>query len=119
MDDWSKIFRCLDCYDTGFIPDSFSLETGLEQKCKNKIHDMEKGEYKKREILREEFVNKHMALCEVAFTGETSNEGYKSREGRILVELARLELNYSPKTVATDIYIRLQNTFDNIFDYDK
>ena len=112
MDDWSKIFHCPDCYDTGFIPDSYSLETGKEQKCKNKIHDMGKGAHDKRRILREEFIKRHIELCKVAFTGETIKEDHRSFEGKILVELARTELNYSPKTVSTDIYARLKNTFN-------
>lgn len=41
MEDWTKNFRCLDCYDTGFIPDSYSLKNMEGQKCTNKIHDME------------------------------------------------------------------------------
>jgi hypothetical protein len=43
MEDWTKNFRCLDCYDTGFIPDSYSLKNIEGQKCTNKIHDMEKS----------------------------------------------------------------------------
>ena len=41
MEDWAKDFKCPDCYDTGFIPDSYSLENMEGQKCTNKIHDME------------------------------------------------------------------------------
>lgn len=41
MNDWSKIFKCQDCYDTGYIPDSYSLKNMEGTKCTNKIHDME------------------------------------------------------------------------------
>src|SRR5664279_5388311 len=43
MKDWTKKFNCLDCYDTGFIPDSYDLKNMEGQKCKNKIHNMEKS----------------------------------------------------------------------------
>ena len=84
----------------------------MKLKCRNKIHDMGKGENKKRRILREEFINNHIILCKTVFTGENNKE--KSTEARVLIALARIELNYSPKTVSVDIYSRLINTFNEM-----
>lgn len=75
---------------------------------------MGKGENVKRRILREEFIKRHIALCKLAFLGVNSSEAHKSIPGRELVKIAREELKYSSKTVSTDIYARLKNTFNEM-----
>ena len=80
---------------------------------------MTEGINSKRRVLREKFVMDHMDLCQEVFTGVNSREEYKSPEGRSLVELARHELNYSPKTVPTDIYHRLFESYEYLIKCQK
>ena len=56
----------------------------------------------------------HKTDCYRAFKLNTKHEGYKSPEGKKLIELARQEIGYSDKTWSGDIYSSLYNTYKSI-----
>ena len=60
------------------------------------------------------FVVMHKTDCYRAFKVSIDHEGYKSPEGKKLIELARQEIGYSDKTWSGDIYSSIYNTYKSI-----
>ena len=61
-----------------------------------------------------DFVVKHKTDCYRAFKICNTHKGCNTKEGSLLIELARTELGYSPKTWDGDIYNVLWRTYKAI-----
>jgi hypothetical protein len=61
-----------------------------------------------------DFVVSHKTECYRAFKICASHKGFNTKEGSLLVDLARSEIGYSPKTWNGDIYFALWNVYKTI-----
>ena len=53
------------------------------------------------------FIRKYMNLCDKSFNINRSYTGHKTKNGKLLVSIARMELEYSTRTYDGDIYYGL------------
>ena len=61
-----------------------------------------------------QFVVNHKTDCYRAFKLSVEHKGYKLPDGLRLIEMARKELRYSPRTYSGDIYMVLYRTYKGI-----
>lgn len=72
------------------------------------------GLLKLRNMERFDFVVRHKTDCYRAFKLGVGHRDYKSSEGLKLINMARKELNYSPRTYSGDIYVNLWKMYKEI-----
>ena len=91
------------------------LEDGIKlyasQKPETKEISDEKNARKRRVF---DFVVKHKTDCYRAFKISVDHKGFNTKEGSLLIELARTEIGYSRKTWDGDIYHALHRVYKSI-----
>lgn len=103
------------------LRDKFKKEDGMNQAINDVLKVVARKFFKDHpelDVMRcesqEQFVVKFKRICGVAFKKGTGFKDYKSKEGRIVVELAREKLGYKDTTYAGDIYVRLAKTYNKV-----
>lgn len=103
------------------LRDKFKREDGMNQAINDVLKVVARKFFKDHpelDVMRcetqEEFVTKFKRICGIAFKKGDGFKDYKSKEGRIVVELAREKLGYKDTTYAGDIYVRLAKTYKEV-----